>query len=225
MEWVAPVFLVFFVTQVAVETALLVVNLRHVARARGVPAPLAGAIEAGHAERSRAYTLTNGNLGHLPPCGYSPGEMQTAYDMNPLYAAGWDGTGQTVVITDAFGSDTIQQDAQVFSEVYGLPPVNLQVMRAPGASNNPHDGSWAVETTLDVEWVHAMAPNANIVLGGSGGNRTVESRPRAAVGVAGGGRVSEREHGRSFQLGICFRRRCGPGRSRGRSSRCRRRVP
>lgn len=108
--------------------------------------------------------ITNGNLGHLPPCGYSPGEMQTAYDMNPLYAAGWDGTGQTVVITDAFGSDTIQQDAQVFSEVYGLPPVNLQVMRAPGASNNPHDGSWAVETTLDVEWVHAMAPNANIVL-------------------------------------------------------------
>lgn len=108
--------------------------------------------------------ITNGNLGHLPPCGYSPSEMQTAYDMNPLYAAGWDGTGQTVVITDAFGSDTIQQDAQVFSEVYGLPPVNLQVMRAPGASNNPHDGTWAVETTLDVEWVHAMAPNANIVL-------------------------------------------------------------
>lgn len=108
--------------------------------------------------------ITNSNLGHLPPCGYSPSEMQTAYDMNPLYAAGWDGTGQTVVITDAFGSDTIQQDAQVFSQVYGLPPVKLQVMRAPGASNNPHDGSWAVETTLDVEWVHAMAPNANIVL-------------------------------------------------------------
>lgn len=108
--------------------------------------------------------ITNGNLGHLPPCGYSPAEMQTAYHMNPLYAAGWDGSGQTVVITDAFGSDTIQQDAQVFSEVYGLPPVNLQVLRAPGASNNPHDGSWALETTLDVEWVHALAPGANIVL-------------------------------------------------------------
>jgi STE24 endopeptidase len=61
--WVLPIFLVFFVTQVAVETALLVVNLRYVSRARGVPAPLEGAIEASHAERSRAYTLTNGLLG------------------------------------------------------------------------------------------------------------------------------------------------------------------
>jgi subtilase family serine protease len=108
--------------------------------------------------------ISNQNVGHLAPCGYQPSEMQTAYNMTPLYQAGWDGTGETVVITDAYGSDTIQQDAQVFSEVYGLPPVNLQVMRAPGASNNPHAGSWALETTLDVEWVHAMAPNANIVL-------------------------------------------------------------
>src|SRR5512138_1998011 len=61
--WVVPIFLVFFLTQVSVETALLVVNLRHASRARGVPVPLEGAIEAGHAERSRAYTLTNGNLG------------------------------------------------------------------------------------------------------------------------------------------------------------------
>ncbi len=108
--------------------------------------------------------ITNNTLGHLPPCGYSPGEMQTAYDMSPLYAGGWDGSGQTVVITDAFGSATIQQDAQVFSEVYGLPPVNLQVLRAPGAVNNPADPGWDTETTLDVEWVHAMAPKANVVL-------------------------------------------------------------
>ncbi len=108
--------------------------------------------------------ITNTALGHLAPCGYSPAEMQTAYNMKPLYDAGWDGSGQTVVITDAFGSATIQQDAQVFSDVYGLPPINLQVLRAPGAFQNPHDGSWALETTLDVEWVHAMAPGAKIVL-------------------------------------------------------------
>lgn len=108
--------------------------------------------------------ISNQNLGHLPPCGYQPSEMQTAYNMTPLYQAGWDGTGETVVITDAYGSDTIQQDAQVFSEFYGLPPVNLQVMRAPGIASSPKSGTWAIETTLDVEWVHAMAPNANIVL-------------------------------------------------------------
>ena len=41
--------------------------------------------------------------------------------MNPLYAAGLDGSGQTVVIIDAFGDATIQSDAEVFSQLYGLP--------------------------------------------------------------------------------------------------------
>ena len=111
--------------------------------------------------------ICNSNLGHLAPCGYSPSELYTAYNLNGLYAAGLDGSGQTVVITDAFGSPTIQQDAEVFSQVYGLPdltPANFQIYRAPGAVNNPHDGTWADETTLDVEWVHAIAPKANIAL-------------------------------------------------------------
>ncbi len=61
-SWVVPVFLAFFVAQVGIETALLLVNLRHVAAARGVPAALAGAVDAGTAERSRAYTLANGRF-------------------------------------------------------------------------------------------------------------------------------------------------------------------
>ncbi len=60
--WVVPIFAAFFIAQVAVETALLLVNLRHVSRARGVPAPLAGHVDAATAERSRAYTLANGRL-------------------------------------------------------------------------------------------------------------------------------------------------------------------
>ncbi len=113
--------------------------------------------------------ITNGNLGHLPPCGYQPSEMQTAYNLNALYQAGLDGSGQTVVITDAFGSPTIREDAELFSQVYGLPdltPDNFKIYRAPGAVNNPHDvsGGWDGETTLDVEWVHALAPRANIAL-------------------------------------------------------------
>ena len=111
--------------------------------------------------------IDNQNLGHLPPCGYDPAEVQTAYNMAPLYSDGWDGSGETVVITDAFGSATIRDDAEAFSQIYGLPdltPQNFQIVRAPGANHNPHDGSWAVETSLDVEWVHAMAPKANIVL-------------------------------------------------------------
>ncbi len=62
-SWVVPVFLAFFVAQFGIETALLLVNLRHVATARGVPPALAGAVDAETAERSRAYTLANGRLG------------------------------------------------------------------------------------------------------------------------------------------------------------------
>ncbi len=106
---------------------------------------------------------------HLPPCGYKPSEVHTAYNMTPLYAAGFDGSGQTVVITDAYGSATIGEDAELFSQVYGLPditPANFQIVKAPGVFNNPHgvQRGWDVETSLDVEWVHAMAPKANIAL-------------------------------------------------------------
>jgi subtilase family serine protease len=113
--------------------------------------------------------ITNNNLGHLPPCGYSPAEMQTAYNMNALYSMGLDGTGETVVIVDAYGSPTIAQDAEAFSQIYGLPDLtsdNFQIVRAPGLSNNPHTVTrgWDYETSLDVEWVHALAPGANIAL-------------------------------------------------------------
>jgi subtilase family serine protease len=112
--------------------------------------------------------ITSG-FGHLPPCGYSPSELQTAYNMTPLYQAGLDGTGETVVITDAYGSSTIAQDAEVFSQVYGLPdltPANFQIIKGKGLPNNPHgvQRNWQFETTLDVEWVHAMAPAAKIAL-------------------------------------------------------------
>jgi STE24 endopeptidase len=62
VSWVLPVFLAFFLIQYAIETALLLLNLRHVARARGVPAPLAGRVDDATAERSRAYTLANGSF-------------------------------------------------------------------------------------------------------------------------------------------------------------------
>ena len=133
----------------------------------------AGANTATYAGNRYGSDITSSALGHLPPCGYQPSELQAAYNMNPLYTAGLNGTGQTVVIVDAFGSDTIQTDAEVFSQLYGLPdltPANFQVIHAPGALHNPGKGHfggsavWKDEITLDVEWVHSMAPGADIVL-------------------------------------------------------------
>jgi len=43
----------------------------------------------------------------VAPCGYQPSEIQTAYNLTPLYQAGLDGTGTTIAIVDAFGSTTI----------------------------------------------------------------------------------------------------------------------
>jgi subtilase family serine protease len=113
--------------------------------------------------------ITNTTMGHLPPQGYQPSEVRTAYGLNAVYGAGLTGAGQTIVIVDAYGSSTITQDANAFSTIYGLPaltPANFQIVKAPGISHNPHGvlRTWDFETTLDVEWSHAIAPGANIAL-------------------------------------------------------------
>jgi len=110
--------------------------------------------------------ITNTANGTVAPCGYQPSDIQTAYNLTPLYQAGLDGTGTTIAIVDAFGSTTIARDARTFAAAMGLPPVNLTIVGTPTESNfstDPNAG-WATETTLDVEWVHAIAPGAKILL-------------------------------------------------------------
>ncbi|HVB21145.1 MAG TPA: S53 family peptidase [Ktedonobacteraceae bacterium] len=106
------------------------------------------------------------HLGH--PC-YSPQEMQTAYGASGMLSQGDNGKGQTIIIVDSFGSPTIAHDLKVFDAGYGLPnPPSLTVYSPLGTKpfnpNNSTMVSWAFETTLDVEWAHAMAPGARIAL-------------------------------------------------------------
>ena len=100
---------------------------------------------------------------------YSPQQIRQAYGLNGIYAAGYTGAGQSIVIIDAFGSPTIEQDLKTFDQAYGLPdPPSLRVIAPLGSvpvdPTNPDQAGWAGETTLDVEWAHAIAPGANIVL-------------------------------------------------------------
>ena len=111
---------------------------------------------------NRYGSQINSSAPNLPPCGYQPSEVQTAYNLNGVYAAGWNGAGQTIVIIDAYGSPTIAVDSSVFSSFYGLAPLNLTVYQ-PGGPPAFNSG-WASETTLDVEWAHAVAPGASIAL-------------------------------------------------------------
>jgi subtilase family serine protease len=111
--------------------------------------------------------ITNTAPGTQAPCGYQPSEIQAAYGLDRLYAQKLDGRGQTIAIVDAFGSTTIENDAQAFSAIMGLPPVDLTIIGTPvnnleTPTSDP--GNWALETTLDVEWAHSVAPGAKIVL-------------------------------------------------------------
>jgi subtilase family serine protease len=119
---------------------------------------------------------------------FTPVAMQNSYNVGPLYAAGLTGRGKTIAVIDSFGSATIANDLNVFSTAFGLPHLCgeagvtctpgmptftiLQVQGSPPPNPPPPNNGtgqeshnlWALEVSLDVEWAHAIAPEANIIL-------------------------------------------------------------
>ena len=99
-------------------------------------------------------------------CGYTPPAIQTAYNLNGLYAEGYTGANQTIAIIDWCGSSTILNDANAFSAQFGLPALtsgtNFNIYNIPSPSYC--EGPDQVEINIDVEWAHAVAPGANINL-------------------------------------------------------------
>jgi uncharacterized repeat protein (TIGR01451 family) len=94
---------------------------------------------------------------------FTPQQIQDAYGVNLLSQQG---SGQTIAIIGAYNAPTIASDLATFDAAYGLPaPPSFQVLNETGGSNLPQNGpQWAGEGTLDVEWAHAVAPQANIIL-------------------------------------------------------------
>ncbi len=123
---------------------------------------------------------------------YEPGQIQTAYNLKPLYQRGVTGRGKTIVIVDSFGSPTIQNDLAFFDKTFGLhAPPSLKVIQPAGAvppydPNNSDMVGWAGETTLDVEYAHTIAPGANILL--------VETPVSETEGVTGFPQIVEAEN-------------------------------
>jgi subtilase family serine protease len=101
---------------------------------------------------------------------YDPAQLQQAYNLSPLYGAGITGNGRTIAVVDVFGSPTISSDLNQFDSAFSLPnPPSLRVIAPAGHiphydQNNPDMVSWAGETTLDVEYAHAIAPGAKILV-------------------------------------------------------------
>jgi subtilase family serine protease len=133
---------------------------------------------------------------------FTASSMENAYNLRPLYASGNEGQGVTIAIIDSFGNPTMADDLANFDTQMGLPHMcgepgqacgdgiptfthvywngKTQVKAPPPSSQGTglqeRDG-WIVETALDVEWAHAMAPLANII--------NVTTNPAETQGVQG----------------------------------------
>jgi subtilase family serine protease len=96
------------------------------------------------------------------PGGLTPAQVARAYGID---RTGLTGAGQTIAVVSAYDSPTIAQDLAGFDRAFGLPDPNLRVIgQSGGARPGATDAGWAVETALDVEWAHAVAPGAGILL-------------------------------------------------------------
>jgi subtilase family serine protease len=104
------------------------------------------------------------------PPGFSPQQISQAYGFNQIYfnngTIKGDGAGQTIAIVDAYNQPNIASDLHTFDVTYGLAdPPSFRAVNQNGGANLPAaDQGWGLEISLDVEWAHAMAPGANILL-------------------------------------------------------------
>jgi subtilase family serine protease len=106
---------------------------------------------------------------HFQIACYTARQIETAFDLPPLYKAGVTGKGETIIIVDSYGSPTVRHDLAVFDKGSHLPaPPRLTIIQpagkvAPYKANGNREG-WAGETDLDVEYAHAIAPGARLLL-------------------------------------------------------------
>lgn len=105
----------------------------------------------------------------VPAHCYGPDQLRVAYDVQRVLDGGVTGAGRTIAIIGAFQSPTVASDLMAFDAIWRLPPpARFSVFFPDGATPfNPSDPvqiGWALEAATDVEWAHAIAPGAAIVL-------------------------------------------------------------
>jgi hypothetical protein len=102
-----------------------------------------------------------------------PDAVRHAYGFDRIAFPGApaDGRGQTIAIVDAFDDPNIASDLHTFDEKFNLPDPTFSRVNQTGGSDLPDvdprgkgTNNWEFETAMDVEWAHAIAPGANILL-------------------------------------------------------------
>jgi subtilase family serine protease len=98
----------------------------------------------------------------LTPYGLSSSTIKAVYGYSASATAG---AGKTVAIVDAYNDPHAASDLERFSSQYGLPSATLTQVNGSGGSALPAtEPGWDLEISLDIEWVHALAPAAHILL-------------------------------------------------------------
>jgi hypothetical protein len=103
-------------------------------------------------------------FGTVGPQGYTPAEIRHAYGVDQLP---YTGAGQTIAIIDAYSDPTIRTDLHNFDLAMGLPDPTFNIVAQTGTTVDPSGrgtNNFEGEEALDVEWAHAMAPGATIML-------------------------------------------------------------
>jgi outer membrane protein assembly factor BamB len=142
---------------------------------------------AGHAHcHALVVTDARGNpRAATAPTGLAPATIKSVYGFP---TSGTAGTGQTIAIVDAYDDPTAEQDLATFSAQFGLPSCTTangcfaKVDQTGGTSYPAADQGWALEISLDVQWAHAVAPGAKILLVEAASNNFADLF--AAVGYA-----------------------------------------
>src|SRR5215469_13722929 len=114
------------------------------------------------------------------------------------------GGSKAIAIVDAFDDTNAASDLATFSIQFGLPAANFSKVFASGTkpAQDP-TGGWELEASLDIEWAHAMAPSAKIILVEAASNSlsnllAAETVAANLVAAAGGGEVSNSWGGGEF---------------------------
>jgi subtilase family serine protease len=101
---------------------------------------------------------------------YTPLQFRQAYNLNPLYKKGLTGKGTTIAVVDSFGDPQAAANLAKFDKAFGLPaPPSIKTIAPAGKlpkfdPKNSDMSGWAGETDLDVQYAHAMAPDAKILI-------------------------------------------------------------
>jgi len=101
------------------------------------------------------------------------------------------GGTNAIALIEWGANSTMKGDLQTFSSVFGLPAPDVTEVCASGSCPSNNDTGWDVETALDVQWAHAMAPNAKLyVVESANAMFDAEQKASQLVAAAGGGEIS-----------------------------------